>query len=142
MILLLFQLLAAFILCPLVLAIRTCTVPAHTTLIHDAQSQQVKPNLAHPRPLVTCGTQKRRLVKYCYAPKIYRDYLHCAKVIPGFMLWSEKLEYPVSSQTGHGLGWEENVVLKEGRGGVRQYCYKDYKRNPPWNKRGLDEGCD
>ncbi|KAF1357669.1 hypothetical protein EJ07DRAFT_180693 [Lizonia empirigonia] len=60
--------------------------------------------------------------------------------MPGFTLWSNKLGFPASAQTGHSLGWEEAVVLKDGKDGakkrVRQYCYKNYKHGddaPEWN---------
>lgn len=88
-----------FALLPLATATKMCTVPPNTTMVHDAMSEQVqnagasqiRAGLTQPWPLITRGNQKRRLIKYCYATKIYRDYLHCDKIMPGFTLWSIKL---------------------------------------------------
>ncbi|KAF9691533.1 hypothetical protein EKO04_010351 [Ascochyta lentis] len=141
----LFLLLGLLPLWPFVVAKEICAVSPDTIMVHDALSEQtqygsaseLKAGLAQPWPLITVGDRRLRVVKYCYATKIYRDYLHCQFVMPAFTVWSNKLGYPASAQTGHSLGWEE---AKDGNEGAkkrkRQYCYNNYKHGDDvgtWN---------
>lgn len=83
--------------------------------------------------------QKLRLIKYCYATGIYRDYLHCNKFNPALKLWADKLGFPASAQIGHSVAWEEANDGGEPGKRKRRYCYTKYEhgKGGTWNK-GVD----
>ncbi|KAF3033986.1 hypothetical protein E8E12_005229 [Didymella heteroderae] len=66
----------------------------------------LKAQLAQPWPLVTVGTEQLRVMNYCYATKLYRDYLHCAHVNPALEFLGDKLGSPASSH-GHSVAFKE-----------------------------------
>lgn len=114
-------------------------------MVHDVIAEQVqygsasalKAGLAQPWPLVTVGNQRLRVIKYCYATKVYRDYLHCSKVNVALKIWAEKLGYPANAQTGHSLAWvEANDGNEDKKKRKRRYCYKNYEhgKGGTWNK--------
>jgi len=116
-------------------------------MIHDALGEQaylsprsasaLKAGLAQPWPQVARGGQQLRVIRYCYATKVYRDYLHCNRLNPALKIWADKLGYPASAQTGHGISWEEANDGGEPGKRKRRYCYTRYEhgKGGRWNKK-------
>ncbi|KAH6625703.1 hypothetical protein C7974DRAFT_414198 [Boeremia exigua] len=130
----------------LVTARRPCTATSNTTIVHDALAEQarlgpraasaLRAGLAQPWPQLVRNGQQLRVIRYCYATKLYRDYLHCSKFNPALKLWADKLGHPASAQSGHAVAWEEaNDGGAPGKR-KRRYCYSTYEhgKGGTWNK--------
>lgn len=125
---------------------KSCTVTSNSTMVHNALTEQARPiprsasalkaGFAQPWPLISRGSQQLRVVKYCYATKVYRDYLHCNKFNSALKIWADKLGYPASAQTGHGISWEEANDGGEPGKRKRRFCYTKYEhgKGGKWNK--------
>ena len=123
-----------------------CYTGANSTTIYAAHNldpptltpraaSALKAQLAQPWPLVDTGTEQLHVIKYCYATKLYRDYLHCSRVNPALKIWAEKLGAP-AAQHGHSVAFKEAGYA--GRDGKRKraYCYSSYEhgKGGKWNK--------
>jgi hypothetical protein len=109
--------------------------PFHNSMLDPRAASALKAQVAQPWPLRTVGIEQLRVIKYCYATKVYRDYLHCSRVNAALKMWGDKLGDP-AAQHGHSVAWKESGYTGKDGKRKRAYCYTSYEhgKGGTWNK--------